>query len=77
MAHEDPGEREAMLAWLPRLAESPSGVATAALPRPGVPAFTASVPGTDAWVDYIVVDQYQTIMILGVSDLGPDDLPPS
>lgn len=61
-------ECEAMLAWLPRLATDPEGAATATRKRPGVPAYTAAVPGTIAFVDYTVVEQYATILILRVSD---------
>ena len=59
---------EAMLDWLPRLAADPHGVATAVRKRAGVPAYTAAVPGTIAFVDYTVVEQYATVMILDVSD---------
>lgn len=34
----------------------------------GVPAFAAMVPGTTAFVDYVVVEQYHTVLILGVVD---------
>ena len=65
-----------MLAWLPKLAADPEGVASARMPdRPGVPGFTAMVDGTNAFVDYTVVDQYRTVMILGVTNFGIDDLP--
>lgn len=65
----------AMLNWLPRLAANPHDSARAVRrDRPGVPAFTAMVPGTTAFVDYIVVDQYHTVMILGCSSLGLEDL---
>lgn len=59
--------REAMLDWLPRLAADPSGVSVVQAVRPGVPAFVAEVPGTGAFVDYTVIEQYQTVLILGVS----------
>ena len=69
-------EVEAMFAWLPQLAAEPEQTARAVRKeRPGVPAFTAMVPGTNAFVDYIVVDQYKTVMILGVTNFGLDDLP--
>lgn len=69
-------EVEAMLAWLPRLAADPEESARAVRhDQPGVPAFTAMVPGTNAFVDYVVVKQYQTVMILGVTNFGLDDLP--
>ena len=61
-----PEAQEAMLAWLPKLAESPETVASARLPRAGVPAYTAAVPGTEAFVDYVVVEQYKTVLIIGV-----------
>jgi hypothetical protein len=59
---------QAMLDWLPQLAESPHAVATAVRQRRGVPAYTAAVPGTTAFVDYTVVDQYETVMIIDVVD---------
>ena len=40
-----------------------------------MPAFTEIVPGTNAFVDYIVAEQYKTVMILGVINFGLDDLP--
>lgn len=66
--------REAMLEWLPKLAADPAGVAVATSFRPGVPAYVAEVPGTDAFVDYTVIDQYKTILILAVTTLRLDDL---
>lgn len=71
--NHSPDEQEAMLAWLPRLAAAPESEYDARLPRLGVPAYTARVPGTDAYVDYVVVEQYKTVLILGVEDvrLGP------
>jgi hypothetical protein len=69
-------EVEAMLDWLPKLADNPEDMARAhKIALPGVPAFTAMVPGTNAFVDYIVVEQYKTVMILGVTNFGVDDLP--
>jgi hypothetical protein len=72
-----PGDEiEAMFAWLPRLASDPEDSARAIRRnRPGVPAYTAMVPGTNAFVDYTVVEQYKTVMILGVTNFGLDDLP--
>jgi hypothetical protein len=32
------------------------------------------VPGTTAFVDYTVVDQFHTVMILGCNNLGLEDL---
>ena len=58
-----------MLSWLPILAGSPEGVASARLRREGVPAYTAAVPGTDAFVDYVVVAQYRTVLILAVDNV--------
>lgn len=76
MEHRPADEVEAMLAWLPRLASTPEEMARAhKLNRPGVPAFTAMVPGTNAFVDYVVVAQFRTVLILGVTNLGIDDLP--
>jgi len=69
-------EVEAMLAWLPQLADDPANSARAfQRDRPGVPAYTAMVPGTNAFVDYTVIEQYNTVMILGVTNFGVDDLP--
>jgi hypothetical protein len=69
-------EVEAMFDWLPKLAENPEAMARARqINRPGVPAFTAMVPGTNAFVDYVVVEQYKTVLILGVTNFGIDDLP--
>lgn len=68
MRSEAPPQCELMLEWLERLALDPRQVATATLNRRGVPAFTAAVPGTDAFVDYIVVEQYHTVMILRVTN---------
>ncbi len=59
-------QQEAMLAWLPQLSIAPERVANARLRRAGVPAYTARVPGTDAFVDYVVVEQFKTVLILGV-----------
>lgn len=58
--------REAMFDWLPHLAGDPQGVASAQRSGPGLPAYTAKVPGTDAFVDYTVIEQYKTVMILRV-----------
>ena len=69
-------EVQAMFDWLPKLAADPEHVARAVKRnRPGVPAYTAMVPGTNAFVDYTVVEQYHTVMILGVTNFGLDDLP--
>jgi len=65
----------AMLRWLPALAADPEGVASAVLRRPGVAAYTAAVPGTDAFVDYLVIDQYETVLILRVTTVSLDDRP--
>jgi hypothetical protein len=66
---------QAMLDWLPELAADPMNVATAfRTDQPGVPAFTAMVPGTAAFVDYLVVEQYSTVVIVGCSDLRIEDL---
>lgn len=62
-------ECEAMLGFLPSLADDPLGVATAIRSQPGVPACTVDVPGTDAFLDYIVIDQYMTVAILRVIDV--------
>lgn len=63
-----------MLVWLPELAADPAGVATATSFRPGVPAYVAEVPGTDAFVDYTVIEQYQTVLILKVTNLRLEDV---
>lgn len=71
-------EVAAMFAWLPQLAADPENSARAVRRnQPGVPAFTAMVPGTNAFVDYTVIEQFQTVMILGVTNFGMDDLPDS
>jgi hypothetical protein len=70
-----PEDQKALLDWLPKLAADPAGVATAVLQRRGVPAYTAAVPGTDAFVDYVVVDQYKTVLIIGVETVRLDDGP--
>ena len=62
-----------MLAWLPKLAAGPVDVAFAKLPR-RVPAYVASVPGTDAFVDYTVIEQYRTVVIFAVTSLRLEDL---
>jgi hypothetical protein len=54
-----------------RLAEDPEGVAAARKNRPGVPVFTAEVPGCDAWVTYSVIEQYQIVHILKIDDPPP------
>lgn len=59
---------DAFLEWLPRLAADPEGVSSAVLARPGVPGFTALVPDVFAYVDYLVVEQFKTVLILGVTD---------
>jgi hypothetical protein len=38
-----------------------------------VPAFTARVPGTRAFVDYTVIDQYRVVAILAVTNFTLDD----
>jgi hypothetical protein len=58
-----------MLAFLPLLAEDPLGVSTAVRMQPGVPACTVDVPGTNAFLDYLIVDQYMTVAILRVTDI--------
>ena len=62
-------ECEAMLTFLPRLAADPLGVSTAIRRQPGVPACTVDVPNTNAFLDYMVVDQYMTVLILSASDI--------
>lgn len=63
---EPPEQQEAMLAWLPQLSIAPEKVADARLRRSNLIAYTARVPGTDAFVDYVVVEQFKTVLILGV-----------
>jgi hypothetical protein len=72
----DPNCRQAMLDWLVHLASDPEGVASARRGGAGLPAYTASVHGCDAFVDYTVVDQYHTVMILRVDSLRLRDLQP-
>lgn len=77
----DPECRQAMLDWLPRLAADPAGVATAERPREGIPVFVAAVPHTYAFVDYSVVEQFKTVLILRVVNTTLEDflrsLPPA
>ena len=63
-----------MLEWLPRLADDPLAVATARKHDSPVPVCVAQVPGTDTFVDYLVVDQFRTILIHAVANLSFDDL---
>ena len=58
-----------MLDFLPRLAADPLGVSTAIRKDPGVPACTVDVPGTDSFLDYLIVDQYKTVLILRITDV--------
>lgn len=66
----NPDDLEAVLAWLPELARQPHELAAARRLRPGVPAYVARIPGTEAFVDYTVVEEYRTVLILSVS--SPD-----
>ena len=68
-----PDDLEAVLTWLPELARQPREVAAARRLRPGVPAYVARIPGTEAFVDYTVVEQYRTVLILGVSSPEVED----
>lgn len=70
---DDPSCRLAMREWLPLLAEDPVGVSTARRERPGVPVYVAAVPGTYAFVDYSVVEQYNTVLILHVGNASLED----
>lgn len=58
-----------MLEWLPTLAADPVGVSVVRKDRAGVPGYVAEVPGTSAFVDYIVVEQFRTILIHNVVDV--------
>lgn len=66
--HKEPADRLALLDWLPRLAADPDGVAMARRARPGVPVFTAEVPGLACWVTYSVIDQFQAVHILRIDE---------
>lgn len=57
-ARNRPGDEvQAMLSWLRWLAEHPAESARAVRRRqPGVPAYTAMVPDTTAFVDYVIVE---------------------
>jgi hypothetical protein len=67
---DDIDARLAMLDWLPTLAKEPRESCTAMRDRsPGLPLFTAAVPGTSAFVDYVVIDQFRTVVILAVVDV--------
>lgn len=72
-AEDEPECRLAMLRWLPLLAEDPVGVSTARRERPGVPVYVAAVPDTYAFVDYSVVEQYNTVLILHVGNASLED----
>lgn len=75
-SESSPEAWEAMLKWLPRLAEDPEEVALAVKTRPGVPAYIAAVPGSDAFVAYTVIEQYKVVMIFSVETVRYEDLPP-
>jgi hypothetical protein len=63
----DAAARMAMLEWLPKLCADPWEASTMHRgPSPSV--FVAAVPGTNAFVDYLVSDQYKTVLILAVID---------
>ena len=36
--------------------------------QPGVPVFTAEVPGLACWVTYSVVEQYRAVHIMRIDD---------
>jgi len=65
-----------MLDWIPTLAVRPDEVATALrLPRRGVPAYVAQVPGTDGFVSYTVNEQYMVVLILDATSHRLDEPP--
>lgn len=71
-----PEEFEAMLAWLPHLVVDPHQSARAVRNGArGVAAYTAMVPGTTAFVDYLVVEQYRTVLIKAVTNVELEDVP--
>lgn len=72
-AHSDE-ERRTFLQWLPKLLEDPQGVATAQSSTRGTPIRTVMVPGLSVFVDYAVFVDHFTVVILGVSSLGLDDI---
>lgn len=65
-------EQEAMLAWLPKLAADPRSVAGAERKGPRDLLYTATVPDTSAFVDYLVADQFQCVLIKRVTDVVID-----
>lgn len=65
-------DQDAFLDWLPTLATDPEGVCLIRKKRPGVPAYVAEVPGTEVFVDYTVVEQYKTVAIIFLVDVGLD-----
>lgn len=69
-AEPDLDVHQALLAWLPELAADPVGVSASRSPRPGVPAYAARVPGTHTFVDYAVVEQFHTVLIVAITS-GP------
>lgn len=74
---KDPAARMAMLEWVAQMCEDPENVTCVPLNSAGVPRFAADVPGTTAFVDYIVVAQYRTVHIHRIDDVDHlFDLPP-
>lgn len=69
-----PDARKAMFDWVPLLSINPIGAATAQRLDRRLPIYVAQVPGTDAFVDYTVVEQYRTVRILGAASHRPEDL---
>ena len=64
-----------MYDWLAAAGNDPRGAATYCREREGgVPLYIAMVPGTTAFVDYTVIEGYDLITVLEVSNLGLDDL---
>lgn len=61
-----------MLEWLPRLAASPEEAASAHRHDTAMIGYTAQVPGTYAFVDYTIAEQFRTVLIIRVTDVRID-----
>lgn len=72
-AQDDGNARAAMLSFLERLGSDPVECATAFRQRPGIPVCVAAVPGTSVLLDYTIVEQYMTVMILRLYDVDLEE----
>lgn len=62
--NKDPGDTEALLAWLPKLADDPLSQVLTTLPGHEEPVYVGRVEGSHVHVTFVVVDEPDPVVII-------------